>query len=279
MSKLIVTHINPDPDAITSVWLLRRFDPAYETAGVAFVPAGTSYENQPADHDPDIVHVDTGHGQFDHHETDGRTCAAKLVLDHLQTKFDYLKNNEILDRLVEIIIGDDHFEDCYWPEPTHDRYNFFFGEILHGLKQNNTVTDHGLVDLGSTCLDGIYTSLKLKIEAEQEIQTGIEIQTKWGKGLAIESKNDTVLTVAQRMGYVVVVRKDPEGMVRIKAQPHSNVDFTELYETVKARDPEATWFLHASKKMLLNGSYKNPNSVFSKLSLDEIIELLKVSGN
>jgi hypothetical protein len=274
MSKKIVTHINPDPDAITSVWLLRRFHPEFTRSGVAFVPAGKTFEDQPADSDPNVVHVDTGMGEFDHHQTSERTCAAKLVLEFLQINIEFLREDEALERLVEVVLDGDHFEECYWPDATNDRYNFMFGEMLNGLKHNNTLSDHGLVDLGSTCLDGIYTSLKMKVDAQKEIEKGREFKTEWGKGLFMETKNDDVLGLAQMMGNVVVVRRDPEnGMVRMKAQPRSDVDFSQIYEQVRKLDPEATWFLHASKKMLLNGSYKNPESVFSKLSASEILGL------
>jgi hypothetical protein len=40
-------------------------------------------------------------------------------------------------------------------------------------------------------------------------------------------------------------------------------------------DPQATWFLHVSKKMLLNGSPKNPKMKPTKLPLNDIIEVLK----
>jgi hypothetical protein len=273
MSKCIVTHINPDPDAITSVWLLRRFDHEWSEASVTFVAAGNTFKNEPVDSDPDIAHVDTGGGIFDHHNTNERTSAARLVFEHLQQKYDYLADDEALERLVEVVVADDHFDECCWPEALADRYNFMFGEILDGLKQNNTLSDTGLIDFGSTCLDGIYTSMKLKVGAEREIKQGREFETKWGKGLAIESKNDEVLTVGMKSGYVVVIRKDPEGMVRIKAIPKTEVDLSDAYEKVVKIDPGATWFLHASKKMLLNGSYKNPDHVFSKLSLDELVKL------
>ncbi len=39
-----------------------------------------------------------------------------------------------------------------------------------------------------------------------------------GKGIGVETKNDEVLTVGLKKGYKVVVRKDPEGMIRIKAK-------------------------------------------------------------
>jgi len=277
MSKLIVTHHNPDPDAITSVWLLRRFDQEWSEASVAFVPAGDTYQNQKVDNDPDIVHVDTGLGYFDHHQQDRgliRTSAAKLILEHLQERFEYIAEDEALARLVEVIVGDDHFDEVKWPEPLSDRYAFMMSSILDGLKQNNTLTDQGLIDLGSTCLDGVYTSMKLKIDAEKELEKGRQFDSQWGRAIAIETKNDETLTVAQKQGYVLTIRKDPEGMVRIKGRPDSEVDLTSVCEKAKQADPEATWYLHPSKKMLLNGSYKNPGSKFSKLQLEELINLL-----
>lgn len=276
MAKLIVTHINPDPDAITSVWLLRRFDVEWSEASVVFVPAGETWKNQESDSDPEIAHVDTGFGKFDHHQTSERTCAAKKIWEYLIEKYDYLKDDETLERLVEVIVADDHFDECCWPEANADRYSFMFGEILDGLKRNNTLGDVGLVDFGSTCLDGIYLSLKLKIQAEEELKIGREFETIWGKAIALESKNDEVITVGLKNGFVLVVRKDPEsGMIRIKARPDMEIDLTLTYEKLKEIDSEATWFLHASKRMLLNGSYKNPSHVFSKLLLGQVIEVLK----
>ncbi len=277
MSKLIVTHHNPDPDAITSVWLLRRFDQDWSEASVAFVPAGGTYQDQRVDSDPDIVHVDTGLGKFDHHQPDRgltRTSAAKLILEHLQERFEYISEDEALARMVEVIVGDDHFDEVKWPEPLSDRYSFMMSAILDGLKQNNTLTDQGLIDLGSTCLDGVYTSMKLKIDAEKELEKGRQFDSPWGRGIAIETKNDEVLTVAQKQGYVLTIRKDPVGMVRIKGRPDSEVDLTQVCENAKHADPDATWYLHPSKKMLLNGSYKNPNSKFSKLQVEELINLI-----
>ena len=74
--------------------------------------------------------------------------------------------------------------------------------------------------------------------------------------------------------------------MRIKARPDEevispksqvtsqNIDLTLAYEKLKAIDPQATWFLHSSKKMLLNGTPKNPSMVPTKLSLAQIIEVL-----
>jgi hypothetical protein len=83
------------------------------------------------------------------------------------------------------------------------------------------------------------------------------------------------------MGYVVVVRRDPrKGYLRIKAKPNKSdddkgVDLTLTCEKLSKMDPQATWFLHVSKKMLLNGSPKNPKMKPTKLPLNDIIEVLK----
>lgn len=256
---------------------MRTFDNEWHEAGVAFVSAGTTLDGKDPDSDPEITHVDTGRGRFDHHQLTDRTCAAKIVYQYLAEKYEYIAEDEALARLVEVIVDDDHFEECDWPEANSDRYSFMFGDILDGLKRLNMVTDQGLIDLGSTCLDGIYHSLKLKIGAEKELEEGIEFETKWGKAIGVESKNDEVITVGLKGEYVLVVRKDPEGMIRIKTKPRSSADLTEVWERVRAKEPDKTWFLHMSKKMLLNGSYKNPEHVRSELGLREIIGIIQNS--
>ena len=91
--KIIVTHNSPDWDAITSVWLLKRFLPGWEKAVVEFVPAGEKSEKRNPSAslrarglenrieeaiekvgDEEIVHVDTGLGPLDHHQTLIRIC-------------------------------------------------------------------------------------------------------------------------------------------------------------------------------------------------------------
>ena len=100
--------------------------------------------------------------------------------------------------------------------------------------------------------------------------------------MAFQTINDTVVKLAQKMGYEVVIRKDPrKGYVRIKARPDDlnkkgpKLDLTLVCEKLKKMDPNATWFLHVSKKMLLNGTTKNPKMKPTKLSLNDIIKVVK----
>ena len=282
--KTIVTHFSPDVDAITSVWLLRRFLSGWSDTEVAFVPAGKTLDNDIVDSDKDIMHVDTGLGRLDHHQIDEDTCAARKTMEYIAAQNKNLgkRNNKsfpdkALERMVDIVNDIDHFHEVYYPNPTADYYDFNLIAIFDGLKLIYPDDHKKLIDLGLEMLDGIYKTFQNKVWAEKEIkEQGVEFRTKWGKGLGVETINDEVVRVAQRQGYIIAVRKDPKkGYVRIKAQPQSGVDFTSCYNRYKRKDPDATWYLHPGRKMILNGSMKNPATRATKLTLREIIKVLK----
>jgi hypothetical protein len=153
--------------------------------------------------------------------------------------------------------------------------------ILDGLKLLEKDDDRKVLDFGLVCLDSLYRSFQNKVWAEHELaEKGITFQTRWGKGIGVETFNDDIIHLSQRMGYRVAVRKDPKkGYVRIKARPghdgERTIDLTPLYHKLKKLDPKATWFLHVSKRMLLNGTTKNPNMRPTTLPLLEIVEVIK----
>lgn len=272
--KTIVAHIGPDVDAITSIWLVKTFFLGWEEASLAFVPAGKTLENKPADENPDILHVDTGFGKFDHHQTDDDTCAAKLVYEEIKKT---RGADATLERMVEVVNEIDHFREVFFPNPTADFWNFGLVSQIDGWRLLYADNPVQIVELGMKGLDGIYKLFQNKVWAEKEIrEKSIEFRTKWGKGIGIETINDEVVHLAQKMGYALVVRKDPKkGYLRIKSLPKDEIDLTQVYEKLKADEPEATWFLHASRHMVLNGSSKNPDMRPSKRPLQEIIEEIK----
>lgn len=295
--KIVVTHTSPDIDAITSVWLIKKFLPDWHDSEVEFVQAGESKLKigDPIQKygDDEYIHVDTGLGPLDHHQLQDETISASsktwdyIKSQNPQLKFhqmesDKWKNREAaVDRIVKIVVELDHFKDVFWEKPLADHYEFLFSEIIEGLKLAKPGQDSYYIDFGMQTLDAIFHNFENRIWAEEEIaRDGIKFETRFGKGIGFESLNDSVLKLAQKMGYVIVVRKDPrKGYVRIKARPskenEKGIDLTLVYEKLKKMDPGATWFLHVSKKMLLNGSSKNPKMKSTRLSLDEIIKVLK----
>jgi hypothetical protein len=147
-------------------------------------------------------------------------------------------------------------------------------DILNGLKMDGELDDRGLVDFGGVCLTGIYQSLKSKHRAEEDLVNAITRTTAWGPTLFVESTNPETVHLAQKKGYNVVVRKDPvSGMIKIGARPDGNRDLTLVYQALIKANPQATWFLHKSGKMVLNGSTKQPNMKPSRLSLAELVNI------
>lgn len=329
LMKIIVTHASPDWDAIGSVWLLKKYLPGWSDAIVEFVPAGqrsarskiTGEEQiDPIEilGDMELVHVDTGMGPLDHHQIyDMNVCGASRVWDYVKEQRAHSKSSgstksieqreetdkerareEAVDRIVKVVVEMDHFQEVFWADPAADYQEFSLLGVLDGLKLYKMDQDAYYVEFGIICLEALQHRFENRIWAEKEIASNsIKFETKWGDGLGFESLNDDVLKLAQKMGYRIVIRKDPrKGYVRIKGMPVKNIqypisnsqisngeqkekekeiDFTLVYENLKKIDPEATWYLHVSKKMLLNGTPKNPKMIPTKLSLPQIVEVLK----
>jgi len=96
--KIVVTHSSPDMDAIASVWLIKKFLPGWETATVKFVPAGERIDSgkwqdkseiSPIERieDDEAIHVDTGLGPLDHHQTaSDKVCGASLAWNYVRMK-------------------------------------------------------------------------------------------------------------------------------------------------------------------------------------------------
>lgn len=300
--KIIITHASPDWDAITSVWLIKRFLPGWEDAKVEFVPAGeklcgaryankrlrgnlasgSSHPHQVIEviNSDEAIHVDTGLGPLDHHETADESVSAA------SRTFDFVKKNIAgekrlaVERIVRVVVDIDHFKEVFWENPTADYHEFSLLGVLEGLKLKKPNDDSSYIAFGMDCLDGLLHDFENRIWAEREIAKGMKFQTKRGQGIGFETVNDMVLPLAQKMGYAIVVRKDPrKGYVRVKARPSPNkqqsIDLTSAYEKLRKMDPRASWFLHVSKKMLLNGTVKNPKMRATKLSLGEIIKVLE----
>jgi hypothetical protein len=256
--KTIVTHIGPDLDAITSVWLVKTFFQGWEEAMVAFVPAGTTLNKMEPDSNPDILHVDTGFGKFDHHQTkDDTICAATLVYSAIQKESG---DNPALLRLVSHVNEIDHFKNVYYPTPAADMWDFDLSSIIEGWRLIYPEDPVKYVHLGFECLEAVYKTIQNKLWAEKELQEkAIFFDSKWGRSMGIATPNDDVIHLAQKNGIRLAMRKDPKKQyVRIKSLPDEDIDLTPLYDALKEKDPTASWFLHASHHMVLNGSTKNP---------------------
>jgi hypothetical protein len=282
---LIVTHHAPDFDAVSAVWLLKRFDAQhFADAKVGFVNPGEKMALADAEvfgsqlHE--ITYVDTGFGQFDHHQPDRamqKICAASLVFDYICESYPDKKNDPSLLAIIKLVTQVDHFEEITWPEPQSERYLFMLHEIIRGHEYTDPHNDDSQLHFGFQCLDNVYATLTQYYKALDIIQTkGQEVELKAGKALVILTSNDDVIKVGQKQGYLMVVKKDPKlGNIRVKVRPDAPLDLVELHKKVVVADKKGTWFLHGSHKMLLNGSQKSRDQVPSPLTLEQMVVLIK----
>lgn len=284
--KLIVTHHAPDLDAITSVWLLKRFDgQRYASARVAFVNPGETISLEVAEKEyacqlHEVTHVDTGLGEFDHHQAEKASrdiCAATLVFDYLKKIRPEIDQDQALVALVAVVLEVDHFGEVYWPEAKETRFVLSLHQLIHGHESIDPHDDDSQLHFGMRALDCAYAEMTNRLKAEEIIQSkGIDFAIKVGTCLGVETQNDETIKLAQLQGYVLAVRKDAEyGHIRIKVRPDADLKLDRLYQEILAVDPKATWFYHQSGKMLLNGSIKHRNQTASSLSLQQMIDLIQ----
>lgn len=279
MSKRIVTHINPDQDALASVWLVHRYYPEFQGDDVeyAFVPAGKTFEDKAADADPSVVHVDTGLGMFDHHQIPEKICAFKRIYDYLlQRDLLPVYDKDPLRRMGAVINEYDNFLNVYYPDVTADYQEFTLDQITSGLIHTD-LHDSQKVGIILPIFDAILQTMKNKIKAEKNVDEGTTFVTKhFGKTIVMENSNNESMKYAQKLGYQLVARKDPKmGNIRIVCLPKDEYDLTPIYKTIQSEDTVGTWFFHQSKHMLINGSNVNPTMKPSPITTTRLIEILQ----
>jgi len=274
--KTIVTHLSPDLDAIASVWLIKKYLPDWNDAQVKFVPSGTTLDNQLADSDKNVIHVDTGLGKFDHHQTNDYTSATKLVYKYLIGR-DYIEEKEIkpLEKIIEYVNSTDHFAEVFYSDPEADRYDFMIRQLVDGLKVINR-DEAKLMEIIFLLLESALIVFKNKVNAEEEINRGFVFKSYLGRSLALESKNEEAVKLALKKGFTLVIRRHPEvGFTRIKTIPEKKYSLRPIYEKILEVDKKGSWFFHISGHMLLNGSSGNPKLIPTTLSINKIIEIVK----
>ena len=145
-----------------------------------------------------------------------------------------------------------------------------------GALKQSLGDDRKVMEIVFTLLDAHLQLFKNKIKAEKEIKDGYVFQSKWGKTLIMNTRNDEALRLAQKLGFQLVAIKGPDkGGIRIKTPPKKELDLTPLYEEIMKKDRKGSWFLHIGRNMLLNGSSKKPGQVPSPLTLKQLIEIIK----
>jgi len=258
---MIVTHSNPDFDCIVATWLLKRFC-GMNDSEIKFIKFGGSIPIKYKD----AVFVDIGKGEFDHHHRDDFVSSATLILE----KFN-LQNDSVLKKLADITRRVDH---GFFNERAKGILDLI--NIISGLNTHYPNDPIKVMRIAFECLDAIYKKESQSINFEEEFSKGIKFRTRWGSGIGIESHNLGVREYCYNRGHIIFVYVNPITKYRgIAAKGRKGVDFSEVYERIRTLEPDAEWYLHFSKDLLICGSDKAINKKLSKLTLEELIDVIK----
>lgn len=260
----IVGHLSPDLDCLTAIWILIRFGDA-EGADLHFVPAGSTLHGEHADAIPQVIHVDTGGGRFDHHQRPSRSlCAAELVRRAIAP------NDGALERMVRQVCQIDNAV-----APPGEQGFFNINALIAGYNLMFPTRPHHVAEAMLPNLDAWYEHEARQIRLESAFIHRIEFQTRWGLGIAMQSVDGGSSKLAYAQGAVLYAYRDGRGWMGIAAQSRSSVDLSPVYRDLQRVDRGADWYLHPSKRLLLCGSATSPPQHPSGLSLEELVLVIQ----
>jgi hypothetical protein len=266
--KTIVGHLAPDLDCLAAIWILVRFGAAKD-AELSFVPAGTTLNGRPVDSDPEVVHVDTGGGRFDHHHSaDNTLSAAELVRRELAPR------DEALLRLVDQVTRIDHAEAYSGRQPVF----FNINDLIGGYNALYPNRPHHVAQAMLSNLDAWYEHEARQIRLERAFSRRLEFDTRWGLGIAMQSDDGASSRLAYSHGAVLYAYRDRRGYMGVAAQQRSDVDLEGVYRDLQRLDGQADWYLHPSHRLLLCGTPKAPPKQPSALSLQELVDVLRAGA-
>ncbi len=262
--KTLVTHINPHLDDILAIWLFRKFQPEFKEANLEFISA-----SRDAGKDSDKVFVGTGGGPFDEHKEGLKTCAGSLVFEYLKAQ-GFIAKDEITQKALEKMVNWNLLIDT--GQAKLSEFDEFSIQSFIRPKGNSSEASKKAVELGEEILDRILEVLKRKQQSELDWEKRVEFTSKFGQSVAVISETVNREFCLEREGELFLMYDPKYPSVQFFAP---NQDIKEIYEKVKAKDSEASWFLHQSHHMVICGSSSAPDSKPTKLSFEELIEIAK----
>lgn len=258
----IVGHLSPDLDCLCAIWMLRRWG-GLADATLRFVPSGQTLNARPADEDPRIVHVDTGRGRFDHHSANDQTLSATELVRRTVAAGD-----EVLERIAATVTRLDHALGTGGTAPD-------ISELIDGYNTLYANAPEAVATAMHGNFDAWYAAEAKHVRLEAAFERRIEFDTPWGFGIAMESDDGGSSRLAYGAGAVLYAYRDGKGNMGIAAKSRSAVDLTQVLADLRRLDQGADWYLHPSKRLLLCGTPKAPPRVPSRLSLEELVGVLR----
>ena len=267
--KTLVTHINPHLDDIFGIWLFKKFNLGFKDAKVEFISAEKG--NLGLEETEDKIYIGVGRGKFDEHKEGLDTCAGSLVFEFLKEEGKIPQDGKT-DKALEKLVEWNNLIDTGKMEIS--KYDEFSVQSFIRVQNGSSGSSNRSVELGLEILDRILEVLKRKVQAQLDWEKRIEFESKFGKSYAVVSETINREFCREKGGDLFLMY-DPKYKSVQFFTPSFDIDLKPIYDEVKRLDPQASWFLHQSHHMVICGSSSAPDSKPTKLSLEELIEVVK----
>lgn len=269
--KTLITHLRPHLDDICALWLLKRYLPEAKDAQIDFIP--TDEKGGKVSDDPEIAYVGVGRGRFDEHKGDIGDCAATLVWKHAEPRAaiaDPIEKRAIRKMVAWV------FQEDTGRLNTVPYRAFTAPSIIEGYFDGHDRDSAKTAEFGFAMLDALLMTQKNEVRLEDDWANRKEFASRWGKAVAVVGASRQIDSYAYGRGFPLAVIMDPNATYHtIRADASSDIDLASVYEALRKREPEASWYFHHSGKMLICGGDHAPGATLSKLSMEELIALLK----
>jgi len=279
MKPTIVTHIRPHLDEVCALWIIQKYWPQFAEADIEFVATGPTggerWNDVEPDSNPFVVYVGVGQGRFDEHkgaEGDDQESAASLVWKETKEKYNIPKGYQTaVERIVEYVKQEDLGQ---FMKGENNQFNL--PAILSGIYGVNNRDSAKEYTIGREVMEGIMFEMIKRVSAEKDWAGRKEFETPWGRGAALISDISGIERIAYSEGFVLIVNHNTAKTYHgFRADPDSEVDLTNVALRIEQLEPQAEWFLHQSKRMLLCGGSITNTTNHSNLTLDQLIDLVK----
>lgn len=236
---------------------------------------GDTWNDIEPDSNPFVIYVGVGQGKFDEHKGavgDDKESAASLVWNNTKERIKIPKGyQEAVDRIVEYVKGEDLGK---FMKGINNQ--FALPAILSGIYGVNGRDSDKEYAIGHEIMEGIMFEMIKRVSAEKDWAGRKEFETPWGRGAALISDVPGIERIAYSEGFVLIVNHNTTKTYHgYRADPDSSVDLTNVALRIEQLEPQAEWFLHQSKRMLLCGGDITNTTNHSNLTLDQLIDLVK----
>ena len=268
--KTLITHLRPHLDDICAFWLLKRYLPEAKDAALDFI--ATNEKGGNVINDPDLVYVGVGRGKYDEHKGDIGDCATTLVWKDIGPKAAIDARER---RAVEKIVAWVFLEDT--GKLNAEPYRFFsVPAMIEGYFDSRGRDSKTVTQFCFDMLDAMIVAQRNEVLIEDDWKKRIEFDSRYGRAVAVVGTARQIDAFGYSHGFPLVAIVNPDRTYHtIRADAASDIDLTPTWEKIRAAEPEASWYFHHSKKMLICGGDDAPGARLSSLTMEELIALLK----